>query len=68
MLALDSGRYFTLNEVGTTVWELCDGATTLSSVVEAVCAEFDAPAAVIEADVVELVEELLEEGLLVRQE
>ncbi len=65
LLALDTGQYYTLNDVGSTVWGLCDGATTLASVVEAVCAEFDAPPEVVEADVIELVGELVGEGLLV---
>jgi hypothetical protein len=65
MLALDTGQYYTLNEGGSTVWGLCDGATTLAAVVQAVCAEFDAPPEVVEADVIEVVGELVDEGLLV---
>ncbi|MEO7555590.1 MAG: PqqD family protein [Acidimicrobiales bacterium] len=65
LLALDTGRYYALNEVGSTVWALCDGTTTLLSVVDTVSAQFDAPADVVEADVLELVGELVGEGLLV---
>ena len=65
LLALDTGRYYTLNDVGSTVWALCDGTTALASVVEAVCAEFDAPPEVVEADVRELMSELIDEGPLV---
>ena len=64
LLALDTGLYYALNEVGSTVWELCDGHATLASVVNAICAEFEAPAQVVEVDVAELVTELLDEGLL----
>lgn len=65
LLALDSGQYYTLNDVGSTVWSLCDGSATLASVVDAVCAEFDAPPEVVERDVAELVADLVDEGLLV---
>jgi hypothetical protein len=65
LLALDTGHYYTLNEVGSTVWALFDGSASLASVVTAVCAEFEAPPQVVEADVVELVRDLLDEGLLV---
>jgi hypothetical protein len=47
------------------VWALFDGSASLASVVTAVCAEFEAPPQVVEADVVELVRDLLDEGLLV---
>lgn len=65
LLALDTGQYYTLNEVGSMVWALFDGSASLASVVTAVCAEFEAPPQVVEADVVELVRDLLDEGLLV---
>ena len=65
LLALDTGLYYTLNDVGSTVWSLCNGSATLASVVDAVCAEFDAPPQVVERDVIELVTDLVGEGLLV---
>jgi len=65
LLALDTGRYYTLNDVGSAVWGLCDGTRAVPSVVEAVCADFDAPVEVVQADVAELVAELIDEGLLV---
>lgn len=65
LLSLDDGTYFSLNEVGGMVWELCDGTRTLADVVDAVCAEFDAPDDVVADDVAALVEELASERLLV---
>ena len=60
-----SGRYFTLNEVGNRVWELCDGERTVADIVAILMAEFDAPAEEIEADVLELLTDLANEKLIV---
>jgi len=46
-----SGRYFSLERVSQRIWELCDGHRTVADLVVAVHAEYDAPAAEIEADV-----------------
>jgi len=64
-LSLDEGTYFSLNEVGGMVWDLCDGVHTVGEVIDAVCAEFDAPPDTVEADVIALVDELASELLLV---
>jgi hypothetical protein len=61
------GEYFSLDEVGTRVWELCDGAHSVREMVAVLAEEFDAPAATIEADVVELLGELAGERLLVAE-
>ena len=63
LLDTTSGAYFTLDEVGGRVWELCDGRP-VTSIAEALCAEFEAPQATIERDVLELLEELRGEGLV----
>ena len=65
MLSLDDGAYFSLNEVGAHVWNLCDGSRTIAQVVDAVCAEFDATPDEVTEDVVSLVDELASEKLLV---
>lgn len=65
LLDLDAGTYFSLDEVGGRVWELCDGSRTVADVVRVVTEEFDAPADVIESDVVALLSDLAGERLLV---
>jgi len=32
LLDIDSGEYFSLNEVGGRVWELCDGPRSIDSI------------------------------------
>ena len=64
LLDVESGCYFTLNEIGGRIWELCDGDSTVSQIVETLCAEYDAPPERIRADALELLEELSRERLL----
>ena len=65
LLCLEGGQYYSLNEVGSRVWELCDGASPVSEIISTICEEFDAPAATIQADVLELLADLQNEKLVV---
>jgi coenzyme PQQ biosynthesis protein PqqD len=65
LLSPDNGEYYALNEVGSRVWELCDGTRNVSDVVTTICQEYDAPAETVEADVLELIEDLIREKLVV---
>ncbi|HLZ23947.1 MAG TPA: PqqD family protein [Ktedonobacterales bacterium] len=59
-----TGHYYTLDDVGITIWNLCDGTRTVSEIVAAVIQEYDAPAATVEADVLELLKDLADEQLV----
>ncbi|HXA76618.1 MAG TPA: PqqD family protein [Candidatus Acidoferrales bacterium] len=61
---MDNGSYYSLNDIGGRIWELCDGNRSVSQLVAAIAAEYDAPTAVLEKDIVELLEGL-EEGKLI---
>jgi hypothetical protein len=65
LLNPDNGEYYALDEVGSRIWELCDGTCRVADVVSVICGEYDAPPETIEADVLELVEDLIREKLLV---
>jgi hypothetical protein len=58
------GRYFALDDVGSRVWELCDGSLTVAEIAARIHEEFDAPIGVIESDVLELVREFCDEELV----
>jgi hypothetical protein len=64
LLDLDSGMYFSLNDVGARIWELCDGTRTVGEIVASICEDYDAPEEVIRADVQELLGILTAEQLL----
>jgi hypothetical protein len=61
---MDNGNYYSLNDIGSRIWELCDGTHSVSQLVVAIAAEYDAPAEVLEKDIVELLEGL-ESGKLI---
>lgn len=64
LLDTESGCYYTLNENGGRIWELCDGSSAVSDIVNNLCAEYDASPETIRADVLELLDELGSERLL----
>jgi coenzyme PQQ biosynthesis protein PqqD len=65
LLRLEDGGYYALDEVGATIWELCDGERPVGEIVAQLCAEFDAPEATVRADVLEFIGDLRRERLLV---
>lgn len=60
-----SGEYYTLDDVGARVWQLCDGKRTVAQIAEVVAQEYEAPPEVIERDVMALLKELIDEALVV---
>jgi coenzyme PQQ biosynthesis protein PqqD len=61
---MEDGNYYSLNEIGGRIWELCDGSRSVSQVVESLAAEYGASEEVLEQDVAELLAEL-ENGKLI---
>ncbi len=64
LMTLASGKCFGLGTTGSDVWRGLATPTRLTPLVEALRVEYDAPADVIERDVKELLEHLLDEGLI----
>jgi hypothetical protein len=62
---MDDGSYYALNEVGHRIWELCDGTHGVAQLVGVLAKEYDAPAEIIETDVVEVLEDLRSKKLIV---
>jgi hypothetical protein len=65
LLCLDDGQYYALDEVGSRIWDLCDGTRSIAEIGVLLSQEFDAPAATIEADLLELLGELVDDKLVV---
>ena len=53
-----------LNEVGSRVWESIDGRRTLGEILESVLRDYDVPREQAEADVLEFVGALREQGMV----
>lgn len=64
LLDPESGFYYTLDEVGGRIWELCDGKRPQEEIAGVLAGEYDAPRETIAADVAELVEDLARENLI----
>lgn len=59
-----TGHYYTLEQVGGRVWELCDGTRMVSEIITVIVEEFDAPIATVTADVIDLLQDLANEHLV----
>lgn len=69
LLNLATGTYFGLNEVGGRVWHLLDAeGCTLAEVCEKLQAEFEVSGEQAEADVLALLGDLAEHGLITRED
>ena len=64
LLDLAGEQYFGLNPVGTRIWALLAPAPVLEQVHASLCAEFDADPVRIETDLLALVQQLAEAGLI----
>ncbi len=64
LLDLRTGRYYTLNRLGSVIWDHCTGHNTISDIHAVLCDRFDvAPERALD-DLVTLVNQLIQEGLL----
>jgi hypothetical protein len=64
LIHLQTGTYYSLNDVGTTFWELLDGTRTVGDCAAKIATEYDAPVDVIAGDLLELAADLMKEGLV----
>lgn len=60
----DLESIYSLNEVGSVLWKMVDGQTPVSSMIEAVCREFDVTPEQAEKDTVEFLKGLETAGLV----
>lgn len=64
LLDLNSGRYYTINRLGSLIWDFCTGDHTISDIHAVLCDRFNvAPERALD-DLVTLVNQLIQEGLL----
>ena len=64
LLNLDTGYYYTLNEVGRFLWESLDGKKKLSAVHKEILDQYDVDPETVKSDILELIDDLLKEGLV----
>lgn len=66
VLNLQSGQYYSLNDVGKLVWEQLQQGGQRHTILDAVMATFDVDADSARRDLDKLLEELISKGLIVR--
>lgn len=64
LLDLSTGRYYTLNRIGSVIWELCTGHHTISDIHAVLSDRFDVASERALDDLVALVDDLIKERLL----
>lgn len=67
VIHLSSGDYYSLDSVGSRIWESIDGNRTVGDLAALILDEYDADRDQVVADVLRLVQQLADEGLLVCQ-
>ena len=65
LLDVSTGQYYSLDQVGGRIWQLCDGTRSVRQIAEVVSDEYDAAGQSVEHDVAGLVSDLVGESLLV---
>jgi hypothetical protein len=60
----DLNSIYTLNEVGTTIWELIDGKKDVKKIIEMIYSEYEISAEEAERDVIEFIEQLKEAEMI----
>lgn len=64
LLNVDTGLYFGLDELGTTIWSLIATGRAESEIVAHILAEYEVQRFQVEQDVLEFIEQLTAKGLL----
>ncbi len=64
LLNLNSEHYFGLDEVGTRIWQELNSSSTIEEAFNKIYAEYDVDRATLEKDFHELLEKLIEQGLI----
>ena len=64
ILHMGSNTYYGLDEVGLRVWELIQKPVSIGQLCENIVNEYDVDPKVLETDIVSLLEEMLEAGLV----
>jgi len=64
MMSMTKGEYYGISGVGARIWELLAEPTTLDSVIDTICAEYEVDSQVCRADVEEFVTRLSDLGLV----
>jgi hypothetical protein len=60
----DLDSIYTLNELGTSIWQLIDGKTNVNQIVEGICQDYDIAPDVALKDILDYLQSLEDAGLI----
>ena len=64
LLSLETGQYYSLDEIGSRIWAMCDGRHTAAEIVACLREKFEVPAETLQGDVLALLTDLANENLV----
>jgi hypothetical protein len=64
LMSVDNGTYYNMEEIGTRIWTLIEKPMRVGAVCDQLVAEFEVERPVCEADVLDLLNKLLENDLI----
>ena len=64
----DLDSIYTLNELGTLIWQLIDGKNSISQIIKSICDTYDVTPEIAEKDAIEFLSAMEERGLVRRKE
>ena len=64
ILGLDSGQYYSLNDVGSRIWDLVQAPTMVLVLRDTIVGEYDVEVDRCEQDVLEVLKDMASEGLI----
>jgi hypothetical protein len=64
MMSIEKGRYYSLDPVGSRVWELIEKPVKVSELIDALLLKYDVDRATCEQDVLAFLEDLNKDGIL----
>ncbi len=67
LIDINTGTYFSLNEVGTEFWEMLDGTQTIEQHAAVIANKYEVETDMVVADLLELAEEMAADKLILIQ-
>jgi hypothetical protein len=64
LMSIGRGQYYSLNELGSRIWQLCDGARSVAEIIQIIGDEYDVSPDRVQHDVLRLLQELAGERLV----
>jgi hypothetical protein len=65
LIDINTGTYFSLNEVGTEFWQMLDGEQTIMQHATTIASKYEVETSMVLADLLELAEEMAKDKLFI---